>query len=1020
MPDEWTPVANEPLRITVRPRGSMSPAPPSPWVVKSTEPLPPGMVRQPGAEQWNLDTAQQEMTLSPQERALYERHVKNLTGAGGVDNPDGSRSSLYQMSFERGGKTFNIPTVWDGKILKPEEAIKRAEREGLDKFPSYGSQAEAEARYQQMHGYMERDTKQFLENRRAEQWKVKSTAPLPLGTVRQPGAEDVEPAPRIGLLGAAAEPFTSLPGEFQRIVRESAERMKQGVQSFKEGKKLKGAFELGTGALDYMFSPISAPVHTIAGRPLERATGLPHEWTEFAAMLGIPGIGLASTARGKDVLKPLEKILSPQTVSPIAGEAEASIRSFGGQAARDTATTAAEMEPYHKAVNALPDVDRLDFLHYVEGNPSLTGAVPPQLRPFADKLKDAFELRKTKLQALPSTQQAQFIEDYFPHFWQDPAAARAFANKFGTGASKQGSGASLRKRTMPTIADGIVAGLKPLTTDPIEATMRYVTSMDRFIASTSVLDAAKANGTVKYIRPKTMGASGHPESFRVPDGWVAIKGRGARDATGAQAYAPADWARLYNNFIDQGFLGSETWGRPYEAMRNAGNAITAMELGFSGYHAFTMANEAVISEVARGISQIVGGKPIRALGTIASAPAAPIRTALRGHKAEQVYLGRTPGTPDMRKIVDLQTAAGGRAVGRSHAADYTFSAMGSFWTSFRRGALKQELRQSMQNIADRPIVGTAKEGGKMIGRIMQTVAQPVFEKYIPKLKNGAFYDTMHSWLEVHPAASYDEQVAAARQIWDSIDNRFGEMVQDNIFWDQHLKQVSQLAMRSYSWNMGTIREIGGGVRDVSKVITGQGEWTPKASYVIALPIVVATMNAAYQYLKTGKGPESVEDLVAGRTGGTAPGFGGRGTVEERIALPGYQKDVFGWYNDWLQEARNKIATGPSMVAQGLAGKDWRGDLIAQPDADVPQWLADYFTWVGNSMGPISVRQLMKGEKEDSAISTPEMLMGLRPAPAFLQDPEGTKRGMSAIERRRWKSKARHDRRQQQQYGGPQE
>ena len=38
----------------------------------------------------------------------------------------------------------------------------------------------------------------------------------------------------------------------------------------------------------------------------------------------------------------------------------------------------------------------------------------------------------------------------------------------------------------------------------------------------------------------------------------------------------------------------------------------------------------------------------------------------------------------------------------------------------------------------------------------------------------------------------------------------------------------------------------------------------------------ATANAVYQYLKTGQAPESVDDLVAGRTGGTAPGFGGRG------------------------------------------------------------------------------------------------------------------------------------------------
>lgn len=845
----------------------------------------------------------------------------------------------------------------------------------------------------------------------------------------QNGKSTVEPPPGFvptsnpvqhpSALSQAIEPFTSLPSEYSRIVNEAMERVGKGVEQMgTKGSRLEGAFNTVAGALDFTTAPLSAPIHTIAGMPLERNLGIPHQWTEFAAMLGIPGIGLASTSKGKDVLKPLEKIFSPGTISPKAGEAEASIRSAGGQAARDTATTAKEMEPYHKVVNAASEPERLAFLDYVEGRSTTHAGMTyrnPQVRELADKLKTAMELRQTKLQNLPSKAQMGFVEDYFPHFWQDPAAATAFVQKFAGGSGKQGSGASLRKRTIPTIADGIAAGLKPLTTDPIEAAMRYVTSMDKFIASTEVLDVAKANGTVRYIRPKTMGASGHPDSFRVPDGWVAIKGRGATDATGAQAYAPADWARVYNNFIDRGVHASEAWGPVYNAAQHASNTITALELGLSGYHAFTMANEAVISEVARGISQLVGGKPIRALGTIASSPAAPVRTAWHGHKAEQVYLGRTPGTPDMRRIVDLQTAAGGRAVGKSHAADYRFSAMGSYWTAFKRGAIKNEMAQSWQNVKGSPVVGTAKEAGKMMGRIMETVAQPIFEKYIPKLKNGAFYDTMHSWLEANPRASYDDQVKAARQIWDSIDNRFGEMVQDNIFWNQTLKQTAQLAMRSYSWNMGTVREIGGGVRDLAR-----GEWTPKASYVLALPIVVATMNAAYQYLKTGEAPRQVEDVVAGRTGGMAPGFGGRGDVEERIALPGYQKDVLGWYHDWKQEAANKIATGPRMVGEAFAGKDWRGDPIARPDADVPQWLADYFTWVGNSLGPISIRQLMRGEKEGSEISTPEMLMGLRPAPAHIQDPEGSERGMRAIRTRQWKTKQAHDRKTQQQYGGPQE
>ena len=120
----------------------------------------------------SFEQAKTDLNLNPQEQALYQRHLTNLTGAGGVDNPDGSRSSLFQSSVEVEGKTYNIPTVWDGKILKPADALARAKQEGIDKFPSYGSEDEAEARYGQMHDYMEKDTGQFLAARKASAFNI--------------------------------------------------------------------------------------------------------------------------------------------------------------------------------------------------------------------------------------------------------------------------------------------------------------------------------------------------------------------------------------------------------------------------------------------------------------------------------------------------------------------------------------------------------------------------------------------------------------------------------------------------------------------------------------------------------------------------------------------------------------------------------------------------------------------------------------------------------------------------------
>lgn len=134
----------------------------------------------PKVDNSNLQAAGAAMNLTPQEKALYERHLTNLTGTGGVDNPDGSRSSLFQAVQPHDGKFYNIPTVWNGKIetekwtnpgtgkvfdVPNKTAIANVEKEGWDKFPSYATPGEADARYMQMHNYMDKDTGTYMASR---------------------------------------------------------------------------------------------------------------------------------------------------------------------------------------------------------------------------------------------------------------------------------------------------------------------------------------------------------------------------------------------------------------------------------------------------------------------------------------------------------------------------------------------------------------------------------------------------------------------------------------------------------------------------------------------------------------------------------------------------------------------------------------------------------------------------------------------------------------------------------------
>lgn len=827
--------------------------------------------------------------------------------------------------------------------------------------------------------------------------------------------------PEPGVRGAL-ENMATTAGAAGGVVRAAASPLTGAIRSF-GGRAAQGADELMRSGAEKIYGPEKVEKAAGPRKPFEDyASGA--ETLSGIAMPGVKGATPALQA-ARNAMGVIEKIFSPETVDAHAKAAVSFIRDLYGQAARHTAITEQSIEKGWRTVNAMPQQDKLHFIDYVEGR-STTHAgqqLSPDQQDLADTLRTAFEQRMRKLQALPKHAQQGFIDDYFPHFWKEPgAAANIQPAQAAGGASRQGSGASLKTRSVPTISDGIAAGLTPVTENPLEATMRYVTSMDRFIASEAVMQTAKDQGYVRFIRPKVMGASGHPESFKVPDGWAPLAGRGARDASGAQAYAPEGFARIYNNFISRGIAELDpALGTAYEAARRSSNAITALELGLSGYHALTMGQEAMVNQLANAVGYARRGAPLKAGKALASTAVAPVSLAVTGKKVQNVYLGLSQGSPELQKVVELLTQAGGRAKGVQHAPDYNFSKTGSYWTAFKRGALKLQAIADFQEAKARPIVGTAKVAARNIGRIMQTVAQPIFEKYIPLIKNGAFYENMSAWLHAHPMASPEEQVHAARQIWDSVDNRFGEMVQDNIFMNKVMKQVGMLSLRSWSWTIGSGREILGAARDVAratfKTATGTGpqdtKWTSKMDYAIALPVVYGTLSAIYQALKTGKPPESVQDLLAPRTGGADASTG----EPERLIMPGYMKDVFGFYQHPVEELTNKAATAPRMGKELLTNRDWRDDPIFNANDTAPNWLKQFWDYAVQNIGPLSLRSLKQGQKEGSNISRAEGVLGVRPAPRYLTDPEGYEQMMRSIHGRQWQQKLRHDRKTQQLYGG---
>lgn len=123
----------------------------------------------PQPDMTNYNAATKDLSLTPQEQYLYQHHLNNLNPQSGVSQNPGELSTIYAWMPKRDGKSYVVPSVWDGKITPiPDEqkVYDKLDKVGWDKFPSYGSYEEANARYAKMHDYMEKDTESYLQKRR--------------------------------------------------------------------------------------------------------------------------------------------------------------------------------------------------------------------------------------------------------------------------------------------------------------------------------------------------------------------------------------------------------------------------------------------------------------------------------------------------------------------------------------------------------------------------------------------------------------------------------------------------------------------------------------------------------------------------------------------------------------------------------------------------------------------------------------------------------------------------------------
>jgi hypothetical protein len=271
------------------------------------------------------------------------------------------------------------------------------------------------------------------------------------------------------------------------------------------------------------------------------------------------------------------------------------------------------------------------------------------------------------------------------------------------------------------------------------------------------------------------------------------------------------------------------------------------------------------------------------------------------------------------------------------------------------------------------------------------------EYWVPRMKLGAFYDMAHNILDTADKENWSQEQVRTRMqtAWDSIDNRFGQMVYDNLFWNKALRDVLMASTRSVGWNAGTIRELGGAAADTvqqaGKVLSGKGpELTDRMGFAIGMTVSAGLLGSAIYYLLNGERPQTWKDAYF-------PGKRG----EARMSIPGYMKDVVAYAHDPNQTILNKMSPVLNLLSATLENRDFYGTEIRHPDDPVVQQLWQLAKFAGAEATPFSVRGVQKlvqqkGSLETSltgqakeALKNPRELVagqfGFQPAPAYIQN-----------------------------------
>ena len=560
-------------------------------------------------------------------------------------------------------------------------------------------------------------------------------------------------------------------------------------------------------------------------------------------------------------------------------------------------------------------------------------------------------------------------ENYIPHLFKDPeGAAQYLASTFGT---KFGDPRFIKARTSKYIEQAVAAGYELKTTNPEELMGARQHASNIAHMKIQALRDFVTYGLARRLEKGDTLKAGEYE-WRAPNG---------------ELYALPDGPNqiMHNAFNTQSLWNMENVaGSAYRALMGLKNLIVPVKL-FSLFHPIHVqlgmtSADALVSatkQLAAG-TKSVSEFALDAIGQVVMKDI--ISRPKEGWRMMQIFEKETPfeqiPLADRRSLQLL--LEGGFVPGLS--------------SEFKG----QAIRNFTRAVQERSATAAWHLPWAALEKIW---TRPIFEVWIPSLKTASYLKGAYAALEANPALLENPlaRMEALRKLQKSIDNRYGEMNYNSTFMNKMIKDVGVGSLLSYGWQVGFIREGGGGLITEpiaalrnkgslrEKITKGELDRTLFVGYYTAMAMLYGGLMT---YALSGVIPQDWLDYFYPRSGGTNPDGS-----PARVSTPFYTREAISVAKHMQNEGvgsgtvhliGSKLNPAIGTLTALASNIDFFGNEISDPDSPFMTRLGQKLKYTLGDLEPSatqSVGRLEAPTATDRALA----LAGFNPAPKYIYE-----------------------------------